>query len=72
MVDLEEELDRSFCSSKNVLCQYDSQNDSQNKNNEERKDDDDDEDGDGENGDGIDVTDLSHEMTLYSCHRRIR
>jgi hypothetical protein len=68
MVDLEEELDRSFCSSKNVLCQNDGQNDKNNG----RKYEDDDEDGDGENGDGIDITDLSHEMTLYSCHRRTR
>ena len=70
MVDLEAELDRSFCSLKNVLCQND--DDNQNKNNDMKKDEDDDEDGDGENGDGIDIADLSHEMTLYSCHRRIR
>ena len=71
MVDLEEELDRSFCSLKNVLCQND-ENDGQSKNNDKRKYEDDDEDGDGENGDGIDTTDMSHEMTLYSCHRRTR
>ena len=66
MVNLEEELDRSFCSLKNVLhtSEYEL---NENENDKENNDDDYD-----ENEDINDISNLSHEMTLYSCHKRIR
>ena len=64
MVDLEDELDRSFCSLKNVLHP--------NETGFDRNEGKGDEDEDDENEDLNDITDLSHEMTLYSCHKRMR
>ena len=67
MINLEEELDRSFCSSKNVLhpSEYEL---NQNKNDTDGENDDDYD----ENEDINDISNLSHEMTLYSCHKRMR
>ena len=64
MVDLEEELERSFCSLRNVL----NPNEIEINGDGGNRDDDDDKYEDDEN----DITDLSHEMTLYSCHKRMR